>query len=216
MSRKAKISVGDRFGKWTVVENPFVGTDQRRHVVVRCDCGEVREMRVRYLLSGESTSCGKVGCRATRTHGCTPRRLYRCWTDMNSRCNNPKHKFYRLYGGAGRFVCDEWKKSFVAFRDWAFSHGYNPGLTLDRIDNAKGYSPDNCRWATRRQQARNRNSNRLITFRGETLSIQEWCDRLGLRGNTVRERIRRGWPAEQALMRPPQQGIKYKEADDVL
>lgn len=215
MSRKTEINVGDRFGKWTVVGEPFTRKDGKRCVDVRCECGETRNLLVCYLVSGESSSCGKPGCRP-RIHGCTPKRLYHCWVDMNARCSNPRHEFYRLYGGAGRSVCDAWKKSFVVFRDWAFAHGYAPDLTLDRIDNTKGYNPDNCRWTTRKQQAQNRESNILVTRCGETLTLQEWIDRLGLHGNTVRARIRRGWPAEQALMRPLQQGRKYKEADDVL
>ncbi len=88
-------------------------------------------------------------------HGMSRTRLYKCWKDMKSRCLNPTNNWYDHYGARGITVCDEWLK-FEPFAEWALSNGYSDNLTIDRIDNSKGYSPDNCRWATQHEQSMNK------------------------------------------------------------
>jgi hypothetical protein len=88
-------------------------------------------------------------------HGMSHTRIYRIWVDMRSRCRNPNANYYSIYGGKGIKVCKEWEE-FKNFYDWAISNGYTDSLTIDRIDNNKGYSPDNCRWATQQQQSMNK------------------------------------------------------------
>ena len=91
-----------------------------------------------------------------QTHGKRRTRIYRIWCAIKSRCNNPKTINYKYYGGRGIHVCKEWIYDFEAFYDWAMSHGYEDDLSIDRIDNDKGYSPDNCRWVTMKEQIINR------------------------------------------------------------
>lgn len=126
---------------------------------------------------------------------------YVSWVEMRTRCHNPKSESYRDYGGRGIRVCGRWRESFENF--WAdMGSTYKPGLTIDRIDVGKGYEPDNCQWATRKQQNRNTRRNMMIHFRGETRCLGEWCELLELPYQSIYTRLCRGWPVERALTEP--------------
>lgn len=140
--------------------------------------------------------------------------LYSRWRAMKQRCNDPNHTAYYRYGGRGIKVCEEWLNSFSAYRDWALSHGYRPGLQLDRIDNDGNYEPSNCRWATVKEQAYNRKSNRYLTVYGITHSAYEWTNILGHKHHQlILLRIKRGWSVEDAVCTPPngRKDIKWHE-----
>ena len=119
------------------------------------------------------------------------------WKSMIQRCHNPRNPSYPSYGGRGVHVCDRWRSSYAAF---CADVGPRPaGLTLDRIDGARGYEPGNVRWATKREQALNRSTTKLITYRGRTLSIADWARRAGLSSQTLHSRLTLGWPMRRAL-----------------
>jgi hypothetical protein len=122
---------------------------------------------------------------------------------MRRRCFDVASKNYPRYGGAGITVAAEWL-DYEVFRDWALDNGWQPHLTLDRIDNAGNYSPDNCRWATHQQQARNRSTNVLVTAEGETKTVADWADdpRVSAKSYVIRGRLQDGWPVERALFDP--------------
>ena len=127
-------------------------------------------------------------------------RLHRVWDNMKTRCYNPAHKYYHRYGGRGITVCDEWRESFPAFKEWALANGYADNLTLDRIENDKGYSPDNCRWATYSQQNNNTSTTRFITIEGETKSLHEWARLSNVKPETIRRRLKIGITGRDLLL----------------
>ena len=142
------------------------------------------------------------------THGFAPKNAkartangYQIWGSMIHRCHSPKSSGYYLYGGRGITVCDRWRNSFPAFLE---DMGPKPkGKSLDRIDNNKGYSKENCRWATQKEQSANRRDNRIFTIDGESKCLAEWCRRYGKRFDTVWRRIyQRGMNPSDALRMP--------------
>jgi len=131
-------------------------------------------------------------------HGRKPKRLYTIWKKMRQRCNDHNAINYKNYGGRGISICSEWN-DFAAFRIWAFNNGYAENLTLDRIDNDLGYSPDNCRWSTYKEQAKNRRTTIYIECNGETKTITEWSEISKIPYGTIHGRLSRGWEAQRAI-----------------
>lgn len=132
-------------------------------------------------------------------HGGRYTRLYNIWLNMKQRCSNPRASHYEYYGGKGVSVCEEWKKSFSTFRDWALSNGYEDGLTIDRIESDKDYCPENCRWVTHLKQMSNTTRNVMLTYQGETHSLSEWSRIVGVPYGTLKSRLRYGWSVERML-----------------
>ncbi len=136
-----------------------------------------------------------------RKHGLSHTPEYRAWQTMRLRCLNPKNAAFKNYGGRGIMVCDIWQNDVLAFlRDMGPKP--TPKHELDRIENDGHYEPTNCRWVTRTQNDRNRRTNVFLTYQGERLTIAEWCERTGLRRDTVRKRLVGGWATEKALSTP--------------
>jgi hypothetical protein len=118
---------------------------------------------------------------------------------MRTRCECVNTANYQGYGARGIKVCEEWKKDFSVFRDWAVSRGYNDDLSIDRIDVNGDYKPDNCRWATVSEQARNRRTNVNFAIGGINKTLAEWCRIYGIRQCTVSARLKKGYGIELAL-----------------
>lgn len=136
------------------------------------------------------------------------KKLYNTWFGMKRRCYDPCCKNYSRYGERGITICDEWLNSFKNFSSWALSNGYSEGLTIDRIDNDKGYSPDNCRWATKSEQNRNYSRNHKLTYKGQTKCVADWSEEYGIKEATILERIRNGWTPEEIFTIPLKKGIQ--------
>lgn len=131
-------------------------------------------------------------------HGLSYCPEYRVWQGMRLRCTEPSNAAYPDYGGRGITICDRWLNSPENFMA---DMGQKPTAKheIDRIDNDKGYEPGNCRWALRKENDRNRRSNRFVEFEGQTKTVAEWCELLGIRGDTLRWRLNKGWSIEMAL-----------------
>jgi hypothetical protein len=197
---KNDVSIGARIGRLTVVgEVRSPGSWVYQKVECRCDCGNVKSIARKSLRQGLTASCGclqrELASSRGLKHGSHANREYSCWIGMRERCLNPKHHAWKYYGGAGIKVCAEWAGSFEAFlRDV----GPRPSMrhTLDRIDGTKGYGPGNIRWATRREQALNRRTTRMVTIGSETKCVTDWARTIGVCHKKLGARVRAGVPAD--------------------
>lgn len=199
MPSKKIIPPGTRFTRCVVLKEGQYRYGESRSVV-RCDCGKVFETSNRWLFSGRTKSCGCLRVdrlRAfTRTHGAstTNNPTYEIWRDMKTRCRD-----HPRYAGRGIVVCNRWSK----FENFLDDMGERPaGMELDRKNNNGNYCPENCRWATRKQQCRNTSRNRVFTINGVTACVAELCERFGIRESFIRTRLKRGWTLERAFSEP--------------
>ena len=199
--------VGQRHGMLTVVAKADHG---RTLYVCRCDCGRLKEMTPYYFLQDQSCGClekenrEKLGSYNV-THGMTKTKLYHTWCKMKERCYNPNIEHYDKYGGRGITICEEWKTSFEAFRDWAYSAGYDENLdrkqqSLDRIDVNGNYEPNNCRWVSYKDQCRNRTNNSFIEHNGNRITLAEFCETYGITYNAfVIRRLKKGLSSDEII-----------------
>lgn len=150
--------IGQRFERLTVIERvPNSATGQARWRCL-CDCGKETVTTTAHLRSGHTKSCGCLGLenatKAKIKHGNTHESLYNTWAAMKRRCDNPNVDTYKYYGGKGVKLCDDWHEDYGKFKEWALSHGYEPGLTIDRINSDGNYEPSNCQWITAAENIR--------------------------------------------------------------
>lgn len=172
---------GKKFGKLTAVK--IVGKDKQRNNLwnCKCDCGNEIVVRSCELKRGHCKSCGcfqkEQSSKFNKTHGESKSKLYNVWIDMKARCKAKTHHAYKWYGEKGVSVCKEWDNDYLAFKKWSIDNGYKDGLTIDRIDSNGNYCPENCRWATRKQQSNNISSCVYFDFMGERLNITQFCEK---------------------------------------
>lgn len=197
---------GDRYGRLTLLTE-CERQGNNRVWLVRCGCGSQTEKQVvqASIRSGLTTSCGCAQktaatktAKARATHGQRSNPLYSTWKHMIDRCVNPKNKRYADWGGRGISVCERWHsvENFIADM-WP---NYKPGMTLDRIDNNKGYEPDNCQWSTCADQNRNRRDTHWVSYKGQNVCLTDAAAIAGLTRGLVKDRITKlGWPILKAL-----------------
>ena len=166
---------GQRFGKLVVVKHDDSSTTRHPKWICQCDCGNTKSIHAPALISGLTRSCG---CLRRETLD-SKTRLHHIWKQMRHRALKHTSKS-EYHFDRGITMCDEWANDFKTFKEWSLANGYDDSLSIDRIDNDKGYSPYNCRWTTAKVQANNRRNNVYITINNETLSLSLWCDKLGI------------------------------------
>lgn len=205
-SRSSNVNAltGQVFGHWTVLGDatPLHGNVM---VLCRCTCGTERPVRRSRMIAGGSKHCGcqslKRATAAATKHNMSHSKEYRAWMSIKSRTLNPNCAGYIDYGARGITICEEWRNSFDVFlRD--MGPAPSKSHSIDRRNNNLGYSKENCRWATAKEQQRNRRVNVLITFAGATRSISEWEEMLGVHPGSLRDRFRNGWSIERAMTTP--------------
>lgn len=204
---------GQVFGRLKVIERAENYVKPCGAVIVRwvcqCECGNKNKVIVQasHLRSGHTQSCGclqkVIVSDANQTHGKRGEPLYAIWIAMKKRCYNTNNVDYADYGGRGINVCPEWREDFQSFYDWAMSSGYCEGLTIERNDVNGDYEPQNCRWATRKEQANNKRNNRYITYNGKTLTEAQWADELDMNYYTLWSRLHKShWSIDKAFNTP--------------
>ena len=185
--------IGKRFGKLVVIEE----TNKRDangtiYYLCQCDCGNQKIINGKGLRHTGTVSCGCYNLIKSKKENPNYKHpLYSIYRSIKDRCTNPNCKAFKNYGGRGICVSSEWS-SFDAFKEWALSNGYQKGLWIDRIDNDGNYGPDNCRWATPKEQQNNKRVCVYITVGGKTQTMMQWAEEKGINHRTLKSRYDKG------------------------
>lgn len=200
---------GLRFGSLVAIEKSERRSNRgdRPYWTCRCDCGVVKDVDRRALRSGDTKTCGhglngRMRIKSVR-HGLSVayRKEAKVWKHMIQRCTNPNYIRWKNYGGRGIRICDRWRESFEAFfADMGVRP--SPSHSIDRIDNDGDYCPENCRWATPKEQANNKRSTRFLEYDGQSRRFSEWSKITGISIRVLHGRLRRGWTAHETLTTP--------------
>lgn len=195
--------IGQKFNRLTIIGGPYHDKHYHKIVDVKCDCGNEKSTPLNALKSGKTKSCGCLNresakARATK-HGKASHPLYSKWLGIKKRCYSQSDKAFCDYGARGIRMCDEWVIDFQQFYSWAISNGYSRDLEIDRIDNNGDYSPENCRFVSRKVNANNKRSNRPILYNGMIKNMTQWANELGIPYDVLRYRINAGWPIDKAF-----------------
>lgn len=200
MGRKAIDLTGEQFERLLVIERV---ENKNSHTMwkCKCKCGNEIIANGTDLKRGKYKSCGCLRLEKVTKHSLSNTNLYYVWCCIKKRCCNINYKQYINYGGRGVTVCNEWLNDFTAFYNWAMSNGYKEGLSIDRIDVNGNYEPSNCRWVDMKTQQNNRRNNHLVSVNGVTHTIAEWAMITGLKYDTIKSRLKRGWTEYDAIFK---------------
>lgn len=202
--------IGLKFGKLIVVDFVGINKNGRRLWKCNCECGNTTNVSGSLLVNGTTSSCGcLIGKKYKNVDvvkeaieepfGKSRTSLYKVWTSMKNRCNNPNNSNYSRYGERGIKVCDEWENNYEIFKRWALTNGYDNDLSIDRIDNEGNYEPNNCRWVNMKEQSNNTRRNRQVTYKGMTKNLIEWAEYYNIPYNNLTAYISRGSTPIEAL-----------------
>jgi hypothetical protein len=196
--------IGKQFSRWTVI----AAHPEPRRVVCQCACGAIRTLFVGSLQSGDTKSCNCYRIDSYKWKGKSRMREYFIWKGIIRRCTDPKCKEFQWYGAKGITVCKRWLESFDNFLS-DLGPRPSPAHSIDRINTYGNYEPENCRWATMKQQVENRRNIHWITFNGETMPLKWWAKRFHLTYSMVLKRLSNKWPLPR-LLSPPIAKFRHK------
>lgn len=205
-----KYSMLTVLGNGKIVRLPSGQTN--RFILCKCDCGTEKEIRYVHLKNAKTRSCGCIRNSANRQ---SSKKLYRVLRSMMDRCDG-KVKSSLGYLKKGITVCDLWRTDFMAFINWAEANGYKEGLQIDRVDNSKGYSHENCRWVTPKVNCNNRDITLFVNYKGKTISLRMLLQSLNKEGDyyAIRTRLKRNWDSDKAIDTPIKIG-NYKNQNRI-
>ena len=216
---------GEKYGRLTIIKDIENGVRPSGHSYRRveclCECGNVIRCALADVLSGSISSCKCYRNDYFTKHGCNMKnhpykRVYNIYMDIKKRCYNNKSKSFPNYGARGVRMCDEWFHDFTSFLEWSLKNGYSSDLTIDRINVDGDYEPSNCRWATKKEQANNKRTNRKITIFGITKNLTEWCEFLHIKWGTFKSRRRMGWNEIDCLIKPIKRGDDKESHNNIV
>lgn len=209
---KFKDLTGQKFGRLLVISLNSKSKHSKWNCI--CDCGNEKVVYGDKLKYGSSISCGCYRTEriknAVTKHGQSGKRLYKIWIDMRNRCKNPLCRDFHYYGGRGIKVCDEWLNSYNAFRNWSYSNGYKDDLTIDRIDLNGDYSPNNCKWATRKEQLNNTRRTVFVKYNGKLYSITQLSELLSLPYFRLYNGLKKGNMSVEQAIEYAKKEVRYR------
>ena len=193
---------GQRFGMWTVLKL-FEKKKEGTYWTCQCDCGNVSNVHGGNLVAGRSKNCGcqkgkQVALRCAKHNG-SRTRLYSIYNGIKARCFNKNNPAFYRYGGRGITMCEEWRNSFDSFKKWSYDNGYDEKLSIDRIDVDGNYEPNNCRWATPKEQGNNTRKNISFQIENQKVNLSQLCNEANMKYSTVYYRIKHGLSIKDAL-----------------
>ena len=208
--KERNVKIGDTIWYYKILDIYKSEGRNSKDIKVRCTCqcrcGKITEkLLLRSLLTGNTKSCGcynsELVIKRNSKHNFSKKRIYKIWLDMRKRCNNPNVKRSKNYYLKGIKVCEEWE-NFLNFYNWSLKNNYTDNLTIERIDNEKGYSPENCKWIPKSEQSKNRTTNHYIEYQGKIKTLTDWSIELNIKRTTLNARIKRGWSIKKAFETP--------------
>lgn len=199
--KQSSLKAGQKFSNLTAIEFVRINNDRRPVWKWLCDCGKTHEISARHVLRGTTKSCGCLSRKGNHyTHGMRKAPEYRVWAGMIQRCTNPNHDAFHNYGERGIKICDRWKKSFASFYE-DMGQRPSPKHTIERIQNDESYCKENCKWATRQEQARNTRQNIYVWYKWKKTAVSDLAASHGIPYERLRCRLKKGWDIYTALTR---------------